>query len=507
MSLVGEPLAGAVKTASPSRQRLWSAFASSVRNNLLAEVAVQALRVGGVIVLARALRPEDFGLLKVLVVASIFASLLSEGGIPDALIQRELVRRDHEATAWWSTLALALVAAGALWMLAPMLAKLMAMPNLRLGLRLICLPLLIQGTATMGYARLRRELRFGALALADVLAEIAFLATALVLLAKGMSQWSLTGALAARLAARALAIWVADPRVPYGMPRIGALRELGRFALGACGGQVVTALSANVDYLLVGGLLGVRALGFYSMAWDLLRFVPDRLHRIAGRVALPAFCRLQDSDSDLGQAYLNFVNYIGRGVLPMLACAALAAPELIGSIYGRQWLPAVAPMRLLTVGLTLVGLRIGIGSVFYTKNYPAIDIYLNGARLLLLVIVVSAAAPAGLLGVSAGVSVVEAIIGLAGQYLVAALVGLAISELVAAVVPGARLALWCLLAAAAGKLVAIACGLQPPLVLVPIVVAPVITFLWAQAGDLSKIVGWGFGRDRSAALQTSHQET
>jgi len=45
----------------PARQLLWNAFVRSVRDNLLAEVAVQILRVGGVIVLARALRPEDFG--------------------------------------------------------------------------------------------------------------------------------------------------------------------------------------------------------------------------------------------------------------------------------------------------------------------------------------------------------------------------------------------------------------------------------------------------------------
>jgi O-antigen/teichoic acid export membrane protein len=507
LSLVDQPLVGACNIASPARQRLWSAFASSVRDNLLAEVAVQALRVGGVIVLARALRPEDFGLLKMLVVASIFATLLSEGGVPDALIQRELLRRDHEITAWWATMVLAVVASAGLWIVAPMLAKLMAMPRLRLGLRLICLPLLLQGTATVGSARLRRELRFGALALADVLGEVAFLTAALVLLAKGMAQWSLAGALAARLAARALTIWAADLRIPYGMPRIAAMRELIRFALGACGGQVTTALSANADYLLVGGLLGGQALGFYAMAWDLLRFVPDRLHRVAGRVALPAFCRLQDSDSELGRAYLNFVNYVGRAVLPMLACAALAAPELIGTIYGHQWLPVVAPMRLLTVGLALVGLRIGIGSVFYTKNYPALDIYLNGARLLLLVIVVFAAAPAGLLGVSVGVSVVETIIGFVGQYLVISLVGLTTGDVMSAVVPGARLALWCLLATAAGKLVAMACGLEPPWALLPIALAPTITFFWAQAGDLAEIVGRGLGRDRSAMPQTSQQET
>jgi len=174
----------------------------------------------------------------------------------------------------------------------------MAMPRLIAGLRLISLPLLLEGSAVVGNARLRRELRFRAVALADVIAEAAFLVTALLLLARGMAPWSLPGALAARLTAHAIAIWVADPRVPLGKPTIAAAREMARFALGAFGGRVTTTLSANTDYLLVGGLLGGATLGFYSMAWDLLRFVPDRLHRVAGRVALPAFCRLQDDDGN-----------------------------------------------------------------------------------------------------------------------------------------------------------------------------------------------------------------
>jgi PST family polysaccharide transporter len=499
-----EPLSDAAQPHTPARLHLWNAFARSVRDNLLAEAAVQVLRIGGVIVLARALRPEDFGLLKTLVIASIFALLLCEGGFPDALIQREMLRKEHEVAAWWLTLGLAALTASALWIAAPLIAGVMKIPGLRPGLRLICLPLLLEGSAIVGNSRLRRELRFGAVALADVLGEAVFLATALLLLARGMAQWSLAGGLAARLSAHAIVIWIADRRLSLGVPHPAAARDLVRFAMGACGGRLMTALSANTDYLLVGGLLGGAALGFYSMAWDLLRFVPDRLHRVAGRVALPAFCRLQDNDQELGRAYLNFIGYISRAVLPMLACAALAAPELIGSLYGHRWLPAVGPMRVLSVGLILVGLRIGIGAVFYTKDFPSIDIYLNGARLGLLTVAVFFMAPYGLLAVSAGVSLVEMLIGIAGQYLVFALIGMKLRELVAAIVPSLRLALWCILATAAGKLLASVLGLQPPLALIPVVAAPALAFIWAQARDLVEMATHGFAVGRLFAA--SQQE-
>jgi hypothetical protein len=52
---------------------LWHAFARSVRANVMAEFVVQALRIGGIVVLARALSPHDFGLFKILVVVATFA--------------------------------------------------------------------------------------------------------------------------------------------------------------------------------------------------------------------------------------------------------------------------------------------------------------------------------------------------------------------------------------------------------------------------------------------------
>ncbi|MGH7933632.1 MAG: oligosaccharide flippase family protein, partial [Candidatus Binataceae bacterium] len=468
------------------RQSLWSAFARSVRDNMVAEVAVQVLRVGGMVVLARALRPEDFGLLKVLVVVSVFATLLCEGGIPDATIQRKQLSREHEVTAWWLNLALTAVTITGLYLLAPFIAVAMEMPALTFGIRLMCIPLALEGTAISANARLRRELRFGALALADVVGEVAFLAAAFILLWLNYPELSLAGGLAARLAFHALTVWIADPRVPLGTPRIAAACDLGRFSLSVCGGRVITSASGNADYILVGRLLGSGALGFYSIAWDLLRFVPDRLHKVAGRVAFPAFSRLQDDDDEFARAYGNFVNYVARVVLPIAACAAIAAPELLGSIYGVKWIPAAWPMRLLAGGLALAGLRTGIGSVYYAKNYPSFDIYLNGMRLGLIVAAVIACADAGmgLFGVSASVSAVEAVISIAGEYLACMLVGMRMRDFWRATLPGVRTAVFCAVATAAGKIVAQLLGIDAPTVLVFVAAPPAAAFLWLEAREV-----------------------
>jgi lipopolysaccharide exporter len=485
---------GQVGPSNPAAERvpLRRAVARGVRDNVIAEVGVQGLRVGGLVVLARALRPEDFGLLRVLLVVTVFAALTNEAGIPDALIQRKEVTPAHEATAWWLSVAMSLGTAALLYAAAPVLAAIMKMPRLCEGVRLLCLPMLLEGTAVAANARLRRRLSFGALAAADVISEAAFLVTALVLLWRGLAVWSLPGGLAARLAAHALAVWVADPYLPRRLPSGQAARDFAPFAGTVWGGRLIYMFSSNADYLLVGRLLGSSALGFYSMAWDLLRFVPDRLHRVAGRVTFPAFCQLQDDCAELAKAYLEFFDYMARIVLPMAAGAALAAPEILRTFYGPQWTPAALPMRLLAAGLALSGMRLGIGSVYFSRNRPSFDIYLHGARLALIVAAVWGSARWGLFGVSAAMGMVEGAVSVAGLALACALLELRLGALARTAVAGLRLAALCGVCTFAGRTVAMAAGYHGAPVLAAAALPAALAYLWMARSSAIEMIAQAF---------------
>jgi PST family polysaccharide transporter len=475
------------------RHSMWQAVARSVRDNVIAEFVVQGVRLGGFVLLARALGPDQFGIFRVLLVVSVFATLTNDAGIPDAVVQRKEITPAHEATAWWLSVLAALGSTIVLYVTAPSIAKAMDMPGLTAGARLLCLPILLDATSVIPSARLRRRLNFTALAAADVLAEMAFVVVALALvLWRGMPALSLPGGLAARFTVHAIAIWAADPHLPRGRPTRQAARDFSRFSAAAWGSRIIYVLSSNTDYLLVGRLLGSSALGFYGMAWDLLRFVPDRLHRVAGRVTFPAFCQLQDDREALARAYLDFFDYIARVVLPIAACAAIAAPEILSTVYGPQWIPSALPMRLLAPGLALCGLRLGIGSVYYSNNRPALDMYLHGIRLTLLVTAVLSFSRWGLFGVSLGMSAVEAIVSVLGQALACALIGLSLRDLVRSGIPALRLAALCALATAAGKTAAILAGETGAIVLVAAAAPPALIYLWMERSNAMDLIGKAF---------------
>ncbi len=480
---------------------LWQGFARSVRDNVFAEIALQVIRVGGMVVLARALMPNDFGIFRVLLIVMYFALIPIENGIPEALIQRKKLLPEHESTGWCFSVGIALAMAAILYVVAPLVARLMLMPGIEPYIRLLCLPLVCQGTAMVSNARLRREMRFGALASAEVFAEMIFLAAALLLLVEGYPRWSLPGALAARILAYSAALWFTDRRFTAAWPRLWAARDCVRFTTSVWGARTIYTCSSNADFLLVGRFLGSDALGFYGMAWDLLRFVPDRLFRVAGRVTFPAFSRVQDDNAEMAHAFSEFTAYIARFVLPIMAMAAIAAPEFIGFVYGAKWMPAVLPIRLLSIGFTLVGLRIGIGSVFYSKAHPSYDMWTHGIRLILIVATVLPLSMfMGLGGVSADMAVVEGAVSLIGLSLAARLIDTTLTRLLGAALPGLKLAIVCAIAAVAGKQLALAGGMHGLPVLLAEALPALAVFLWMEAGVFLDMIAKAFKPAPSQAV-------
>jgi PST family polysaccharide transporter len=479
---------------------IWQAFARGVRNNILGEAGVQVLRVAGMVVLARALAPSDFGLFRVLITLTAIVMIINELGVPDTLVQRRELRAEHENTAAWANLAVSVCTVGLLYGAAPLIARAMAMPALPPALRLLCIPLLAEGVAAVSAARLTRRLEFGRLAMAEVVAELAFVAAALTLLFLKMPRWSLAGGLAARLCGHAVALFSAAPYFPRRWPSRRALRDLRSFAGGVVGGRLLATVSSNADYLLVGRLLGSSALGFYGMAWDLLRFVPDRLYKVAGRVTVPAFCRMQDRPDELRAAFLGFLSYVSRLVLPILVCVAVAAPELLSSIYGRQWIPAAMPLRILSAGLIGVGLRAGMGAVYYAKGRPVLDLYLHSLRLALIAIAIIATARGGLLAVAAAMSVVELTITGVGQVIACGLVKASFSSIVAGLAPSFKTAALCAGGALVGKALAASLQLHGAFALAVIALPAAAAFAWLEAATARQLVGNGLGSIRGVQV-------
>jgi O-antigen/teichoic acid export membrane protein len=149
------------------------------------------------------------------------------------------------------------------------------------------------------------------------------------------------------------------------------------FGMYQVGERTVNYFSANVDRLIIGRFLGASALGYYSLAYQLITFPLMRLNPAVTQVALPTLSKLQHDSALLRRGYLKVVSFIATVSFPILAGIFLVAPQFVELVYGKTWLPAVAVIRILCAVGALKALGNPIGSLLLSRGRADIGFYWN----------------------------------------------------------------------------------------------------------------------------------
>jgi len=68
------------------------------------------------------------------------------------------------------------------------------------------------------------------------------------------------------------------------------------------GSSVLNYVDSNVDYLVVGRMIGASALGYYTLAYNLITFPLYKISTIITRVTFPAFSIIQNDNQTLRTA-------------------------------------------------------------------------------------------------------------------------------------------------------------------------------------------------------------
>ncbi len=180
------------------------------------------LQVVVVVVLARLLRPMEFGVVSAALVVIGFSAIFSEIGLGPALVQRPDLETRHLQAAFSTSFLFGLVLAGMISGGAPLLADFLRIPQVAPVLRALAWLFPLNGLAVVPEALMRRQLRFRWLANLEVLsygAGYGLVGTTLALL--GFGVWALVAGNFAQAVLRLAVLLVAQRPPPFRLlPRI-----------------------------------------------------------------------------------------------------------------------------------------------------------------------------------------------------------------------------------------------------------------------------------------------
>ena len=312
-----------------------------------AQVAKLALQMGTVMVLARLLSPDDFGLTGMAATLTGFLGLFRDAGLGTATVQRHEVTHEQLSTLFWINVAIGAGLAASTIVLAPALVRFYGEPRLFWIIIVSGAAFVFNGLMTQHGALMSREMRFATQAQIDVTSLAVSSAVGVVMAFLGWRYWSLVAMGVVAPFVSAAGVWLAVPWVP-GPPRrnCGVLSML-RFGGLATLNSFLVFLAWNTDNILIGRFWGAHALGLYGRAYQLATLPVEQWTGTLSGVALSGLSAMQHDADRLSRSFLRAYSLLLSVTLPIAITCPLFAEEIIHVLLGAKWMEVVPIFRLL----------------------------------------------------------------------------------------------------------------------------------------------------------------
>jgi len=304
-------------------------------------------------VLARLLTPRDYGLAGLAAVYVGLAAIFSQFGIGPALIQRaELTPRVIRA-GFTATVLIGILTTAVVWLTAPYAAAFFGNTALSPIIRGLSLTFVVANPGFVAEGMSERNLAWRRLMWVEVAAfVVGYALPALVLAIQGFGVWAIVGSTLGQNLVRTVVLLRLQPHPKW--PRIGPeLRELLHFGGGFTLARAFNYGAGQGDNFVVGRVLGIIPLGYYSRSFKLMTILVTYFAAIVTKVLFPIMSRLQGQISQLRSTYLTSAAILALVSAPLGAVMIVTAPELVEVILGPRWIPSVVPFQILTVGIMM----------------------------------------------------------------------------------------------------------------------------------------------------------
>ena len=310
------------------------------------------------IVIARIVAPEDFGVYAVALVALNLLLSMNELGVSAAIVRHRGPVDEIAPTVSTIAIGTSVLLFVIAWFAAEPFAAAMGVPEAGGIVRLMSVAVIIDGVASVPVALLTRSFMQGKRMKIDLIAFAISTPVTIGLAVLGQGAWSLAwGAIVGNLVTGSLSVLWAPKRYAPGWNSAVA-GGLIRFGLPLAGASLLLLALLNVDFVVVGRVLGTAQLGFYLLAFNLSTWPMGLVSNVVRRITTAAYARFdQRGDGATGFRQSVFIVVsVGAFVCVLLASYA---QEIVTFLYGARWAAAalaIPALVVLSLGRMLVEL-------------------------------------------------------------------------------------------------------------------------------------------------------
>jgi len=389
----------------------WTSLSTGVRT---------VLQLIQLIVLARFLSAEDFGLVAIVMVVIGFSQLFMDMGISNAIIHKQKITDTQLSSLYWLNIFSGIILTLIVFMIATAVASFYSEEAITPLLQLLSFSFLINSIGNQYRILLKKELKFNVLAKVEVFAGVGAFVCAVTLAVQSFGAYSLVYATLLNVTISNIILLIIGvkshrPKFVYHHTEIKSFLTFGLYQMGQ---NSIVYFNNQFDVILIGKLLGTEALGIYSLTKQLVMRPAQVINPIITNVTFPIMAKIQDDLTRLKSVYLKIINLLSSINFSVYILMTVLASSLVPLILGQKWIDTIELFQVLSVYALIRSTTNPAGSLLLSRGRADIGFWWSIGEFSLMPIIIYIGSSWGVIGVAMGLLIFQTLSLLPNWYFI-----------------------------------------------------------------------------------------
>ena len=376
---------------------------------LSSRVLVAGLNFVSIIIFARYLLPEDFG---------IFAMTISIAGLyrvfvnffTEYLIYAKDLRSNECASFFWANIITAFFLFLITSAFKSEIVQVSKMPELGLTSTVLSFLILIESFGIQSRIEMIKSLRFKAISIVESISIIGSFVISLLIILKGYAFWGLIFKFSLDiLIANSIFLFLSRRVFKFHL-RFSDLYKGVSYSLPIIGKTFFVGLSLFLQNFLINNYLGKLSVGIFNQTTKLYTLPLQTVVYPIGRLAFPLLSKMKENPILFKETYLFLCQVVSIVVLPLVFFIIVFPSEVVFLILGKNWIAVIPILK----GASFAVLATSIVNIqnwlFLSLGKPSKMLVISIAKLILYIAFIFMAIDRGLYFVALAISLAEFIL-------------------------------------------------------------------------------------------------
>lgn len=326
-------------------------------------ICQRILGLGTFLIMARLLKPEDYGIIAIVLMITAVADRLTSHGLETALVQSGDDIDQYLDSVWTINFLKSLGLAAVIFFAAGPVSAFFNIPQALPLLRLSGLLIIFANIGNIRQVYIFTGLDFKKIFWRDLSGQFAYGAAAIAWsLFVSANAWALLFGHFSRLLVSAAATYILYPSAPGLSFKFAPLKKFFSYSKWVVGQNMLDYFNSLIGQIYIGRFLGAERLGFYAKASDLASMTRASLLSIISKVGFYAYNFIQDDLKKIQDGFIKSLNIMLMLAVPFSFLLLVEGGTIVSILLGKNWLPLVVPLKILAVA--------NIFTAVYGITYP-----------------------------------------------------------------------------------------------------------------------------------------